>query len=75
MTTTQTPEQSLSRWWRRGALAVLLAGFSVLVTMTVLTYRKAPPIPDRVVDPSGAVVFTGDDIGHGQEIFLKYGLM
>ena len=27
------------------------------------------------MDPSGAVVFSGDDVRAGQEVFLKYGLM
>jgi nitric oxide reductase subunit B len=65
----------LSPWWRRGALAVLLAGFSILTVITVMTYRNAPPIPSRVTDPSGQVVFTGEDILNGQEVFLKYALM
>ena len=65
----------LSPWWRRGALGVLLAGFSILVTMTVMTYRNAPPIPARIVDGQGDVFATGEQILDGQEVFFKYGLM
>ncbi|HET8714181.1 MAG TPA: hypothetical protein VFM16_00035, partial [Holophagaceae bacterium] len=65
----------LSPWWRRAVLLVMLIGFSLLGLVTVKTYQGAPPIPDRVVDPAGQVLFTGDDIRHGQEVFLKYGLM
>src|SRR5512136_2768062 len=54
----------LSPWWRRGAIAV-----------TVATYRNAPPIPSRVVGAGGSVLFSGDDILRGQEVFLKYALM
>lgn len=65
----------LSPWWRRGALAVLLVGFTILISMTVMTYRNAPPIPDRVVSEAGTVLTTGERILDGQEVFLKYGLM
>ena len=68
-------EKPLSPWWRRGALLVMAAGFATLVTMTVLTYKKAPPVPDRVVGADGVTVFSGEQIQHGQEVFLKYGLM
>jgi nitric oxide reductase subunit B len=53
----------------------MIAGFSVLTLVTVLTYTNAPPIPERAVDATGTVVFTGADILMGQEVFLKYGLM
>ncbi len=68
-------ERPLSSWWRRGTLIVMAAGFAVLVTITVMTYKKAPPIPDQVVDDAGHVLFTGQDILNGQGVFLKYGLM
>jgi nitric oxide reductase subunit B len=54
---------------------VLIAGFSVLSFVTVLTYTNAPPIPEQATDVTGTVVFTGADIQMGQEVFLKYGLM
>jgi nitric oxide reductase subunit B len=68
-------DRPLSRWWRRSTLIVMATGFSVLAGMTLMTYRKAPPIPERVVTANGDVLFTGDDILHGQEVFLKYALM
>jgi len=68
-------EMPLSPWWRRGALAVMVVGFSLLAFMTVKTYQKAPPIPARVVGADGAVVMTGEEIQKGQEVFFKYGLM
>ena len=36
---------------------------------------EKPPIPQRVVDPAGRVVFTGTDVRHGQQVFLHNGLM
>jgi nitric oxide reductase subunit B len=67
--------EPLSPWWRHGALLVMILGFAVLTVVTVLTYTNAPPIPARVVDPSGALLFTGQDIEAGQEVFLRHGLM
>ena len=65
----------LSPWWRHSAILVMIAGFSVLSIVTVLTYTNAPPIPEQVTDVTGSVLFTGADIQMGQEVFLKYGLM
>ena len=65
----------LSVWWLRIIGIVMLLGFSLLLAITVLSYRNAPPIPGSVVDTMGRVLFTGTDISDGQEVFLKYGLM
>jgi nitric oxide reductase subunit B len=66
---------SLSPWWRNAVVLVLIVGFSILIGVTVSAYRDAPPVPERVLGPSGQVVLTGDDIRSGQAVFLKYGLM
>jgi nitric oxide reductase subunit B len=65
----------LSTWWRHGAILVAIFGFSLLSIVTVQAYRNAPPIPQRVVDSSGAILFTGQDILRGQDVFFKYALM
>jgi nitric oxide reductase subunit B len=65
----------LSGWWIRGVLIVMALGFTGLITITMLAYRNAPPIPERVVDAQGVLLFSGDDISDGQTVFLKYGLM
>ncbi|MBI3665627.1 MAG: nitric-oxide reductase large subunit [Acidobacteria bacterium] len=70
----QSPE-SLSPWWKHGAVLVLVVGFTILIWLAVKTYSDAPPIPHAVVDPSGRALFTREDILDGQEVFLKYGLM
>jgi len=69
------PDQRLSPWWRRSVIIVLLIGFAVLIWMAVRAHRDAPPIPEKVVGPSGETIFTRDEIVAGQEVFLKYGLM
>ena len=65
----------LSPWWRHGTVLVMIFGFSVLTYVTVLTYSNAPPIPRQVVDGTGGVLFTGEEIERGQEVFLKHALM
>jgi len=65
----------LSPWWRNATILILIAGFSVLSYITVLTYSNAPPIPARVTDAAGAQVLDRQTILSGQEVFLKYGLM
>jgi nitric oxide reductase subunit B len=39
------------------------------------TYTDEPPIPVKVVDTHGNLLFTGADITAGQEVFLQNGLM
>lgn len=56
-------------------MAVLVIGFAVLILLTVKVHHDAPPIPERVLDSTGAVLFGAQDIQRGQEVFLKYGLM
>ncbi len=75
MTPDLSSSQTLSPWWRRAVLGVLLVGFSLLGLVTVRTYAGAPPVPDRVVDAQGTLLFTGDDIRAGQGVFFKYALM
>jgi nitric oxide reductase subunit B len=68
-------ELLVSKTWLQVAGLVIIVGFFVLVLLAYLTYKSDPPIPDRVVNPSGRVVFTGDDIRAGQKVFLHHGLM
>ncbi len=66
---------TLSPWWRRSVLLVFVVGMIGLIFMSVQAYRHAPPIPERVVDSEGTVVFDRQEIEAGQQVFLKYGLM
>jgi nitric oxide reductase subunit B len=75
MGSTDGNKLALSAWWRHATILVMIVGFSTLGIITALTYRHAPPIPARVLALDGSVLFTGQDIERGQEIFLKYGLM
>jgi nitric oxide reductase subunit B len=75
MTTAEARPTELSPWWRHILLVTVVFGFGVLTVLTVAAYRYAPPIPARAVDSSGHVVYTGEDVARGQQVFLKYGLM
>jgi nitric oxide reductase subunit B len=68
-------EAPLSPWWRHAVILVMIFGFAVLSVVTVKTYSDAPPVPERVTDPSGLPLFTREDIERGQEVFLRYALM
>jgi hypothetical protein len=68
-------ELLVSKGWVQAVALVVLFGFFVLGLLAYRAYSGQPPIPDRVVDPSGRVVFTGEDVTAGQGIFLKNGLM
>lgn len=68
-------DSSLSPWWRQSIILVMIFGFALLSLITVKTYSGAPPIPARVLDPAGQVLFTGETVKRGQEVFFKYGLM
>jgi nitric oxide reductase subunit B len=70
-----TAPSMLSGWWRIGVIVTVIAGFTILVILSVGSYKNAPPIPKRVVGPSGEIIYSGEDIIAGQQVFLKYGLM
>jgi nitric oxide reductase subunit B len=68
-------ELLVSRTWFQVAALVILIGFFVLGFLAYRTYESDPPIPERAVDPSGATVYTRDDVREGQKVFLHKGLM
>ena len=68
-------ELLVSKGWVQAVALVVLFGFFVLGLLAYRAYSGQPPIPDRVEDPSGKVVFTGEDVTAGQGVFLKNGLM
>jgi nitric oxide reductase subunit B len=65
----------LSKGWGQAVVLVVLFGFFVLGLLAYRTYQAKPPIPARVVDPQGRVVYTGKDVSVGQQVFLNNGLM
>jgi nitric oxide reductase subunit B len=56
-----------------GFIAVMGISFSVLLYFGSEIYRKAPPIPEKVVTTDGTVLFTGQDIKDGQNVWQSLG--
>ena len=71
----QRRELLVSKGWVQVSIVVFLISFFVLGLLAYRTYSADPPIPDRVVDPEGQTLFTGEDISRGQKVFLNNGLM
>ena len=74
MHTELNSDKTLSPWWRKGVILALAMGFSIEIMISFYSYKNAPPIPETIVDQSGAIVFTKRNILNGQKIFLKYGI-
>src|SRR5665809_40797 len=68
-------ELLVSKGWIQGVALVMLFGFFVLGLLAYRTYTQKPPIPQRVVDPQGRVLYTAKDVSKGQQVFLHNGLM
>ena len=56
-----------------GFIAVMVISFGVLLYYGREIYRQAPPIPDKVVTTDGSVLFTGQDIKDGQNVWQSLG--
>lgn len=56
-----------------GLAAVVICSFAVLGYYGAEIYRLAPPVPQRVVTSEGQVLFTGDDIRDGQNVWQSLG--
>jgi len=56
-----------------GFAAVMIVSFSVLLYFGREIYKQAPPIPLKVVTTSGKILFTGQDIKDGQNVWQSMG--
>src|SRR5579884_1302533 len=65
----------VSSRWGQAIVIVFIFGFFVMGLLAYRTYTSEPPIPGKVVDSSGQLLFTRADITRGQETFLRNGLM
>ena len=54
---------------------MVLCGFFILGLLAYRTYLAHPPVPKKVLDSSGHLLYTGRDIQKGQQVFLHNGLM
>ncbi|WP_407343978.1 nitric-oxide reductase large subunit [Pengzhenrongella phosphoraccumulans] len=67
-------ELLVSKGWIQGVALVILFGFFIMGLLALRTYTDSMPQPKQVVDSQGEVVFSGEDITAGQQIFLRRGL-
>jgi nitric oxide reductase subunit B len=65
----------VSKGWIQAVVLVVLCGFFILGLLAYRTYMAHPPVPKRVVDRQGRLVYSGRDIQQGQQVFLHNGLM
>ena len=54
-------------------ILVMTISFSVLIYYGREIYRQAPPIPDKVMTSGGKILFTGQDIKDGQNVWQSLG--
>ena len=67
-------ERLIGKGWVQGVALVMIFGFFVMGILAYRTYTASMPMPDKVATESGRVVFTGEDVTRGQEIFQARGL-
>jgi nitric oxide reductase subunit B len=68
-------EDAVSNVLKWVLLAVAILTFGLLAWATTVTYRTAPPQPERFVSANGTVLMTNDDIVAGKGGFQKADLM
>ena len=68
----EDPVSNVLKWI---LLGVAVATFGLLAWATVMTYRTAPPQPERFVSPDATVLMTDQDIVAGKGGFQKADLM
>src|SRR6187551_3802780 len=67
-----TKPQSYRKLWL-SLISVITVSLLVLGYFGLEIYRTAPPVPKRVVTIDGTVLFTGQDIKDGQNVWQSMG--
>jgi nitric oxide reductase subunit B len=67
-----TKPRSYKKLWL-SLISVMAISFLVLGYYGTEIYRQAPPVPTRVVTTDGTVLFTGQDIKDGQNVWQSMG--
>ena len=70
----RSSQSLIGKGWIQGVALVMIFGFLVMGILAYRTYTASMPMPERVVSESGEVLFTGDQITRGQELFQARGL-
>ena len=56
-----------------GFIAVMTISFGILLYYGREIYREAPPVPEKVVTTDGRVIFSGQEIKDGQNVWQSLG--
>jgi nitric oxide reductase subunit B len=56
-----------------GFIAVMTISFAVLLYYGREIYRQAPPVPEKIITSTGTILFTGQDIKDGQNVWQSLG--
>jgi len=56
-----------------GFICVMVLSFSVLLYFGKEIYRQAPPVPLKVIKTDGSILFTGQNIKDGQNVWQSLG--
>ena len=56
-----------------GFIAVMTISFGILLYYGREIYREAPPVPEKVVTSDGRVIFSGQEIKDGQNVWQSLG--
>src|SRR6516164_2308066 len=65
----------VSPLWLQGMLLTFVVGFAILGYLALRAHSDHAPVPGRVVDETGQLLMTREEILQGQEAFLTHGLM
>src|SRR6516165_9497433 len=65
----------VSPLWLQAMLLTFVIGFAILGYLALRVHSDYAPVPGRVVDETGELLMTGEEILQGQEAFLTHGLM
>jgi hypothetical protein len=61
---------TVSPLWLQGSILTFVIGFWLLAFAAIQIYQDQAPIPERIVDEAGKVLFTRQQILNGQQQFL-----
>ena len=56
-----------------GLITIVLASFGALLYYGNEIYQESPPTPEKIITSDGEVIFTGDDIRSGQDVWRSIG--
>ena len=63
---------SVRKLWL-GFIAVMIISFTVLLYFGREIYKQSPPVPEKVIKPDGTILFTGQNIMDGQNVWQSLG--